>query len=496
MPPVTPIDQQRERWGALWGARAERTGPRTRSSRPRPTRRRFDGSGSMPVSACSRSAAARASSCSSPQSAVRRSTASTHPRPCSRSRAPRVPVADLRVGDMEVLPHEDGFFDLVTGFNSFFFADDMVAALREAGRVAKPGAPVVIQVWGRPERCDLDAMKQAACAVPPAARPTRRSPPICGSRAPSRARRPRLASRRNALRLGWAYEYPDEDDARPRDGRCRRPRRVADAARRESRARRDRRGARAYRTPSGGYRLENEWHTLILVSEVMLQQTQVERVIPRYLDEMNRWPSVNALASAAPGDAIREWQGLGYNRRALNLHRAACVVAERGWPVDLTELPGVGPYTAAAMRNFAFREEVLPVDVNVERVLRRTGFEFAPGSAQALMDLGATVCLARVPRCSECPLAPTCPSEGRATSHGASRARSRGRFVNGGRRRCAWSRRRNGTRRHSTTRPSAHWNGTASSSPQWNRATASLQSSAYSSLGPLPCSHPSTAGVT
>ena len=70
----------------------------------------------------------------------------------------------------------------------------------------------------------------------------------------------------------------------------------------------------------------------ILVSEVMLQQTQVERVVPRYLAWLERWPTVEALAAAAPGDAIREWQGLGYNRRALNLHRAARAVAETGWP--------------------------------------------------------------------------------------------------------------------------------------------------------------------
>jgi A/G-specific adenine glycosylase len=150
----------------------------------------------------------------------------------------------------------------------------------------------------------------------------------------------------------------------------------------------------------------------ILVSEVMLQQTQVERVVPRYLAWLERWPTVEALAEAPPGDVIREWQGLGYNRRALNLHRAAKLVAQGGWPDDLTDLPGVGPYTAAAIRCFAFGEDVLPVDVNVERVRRRTGHEFGPTAAQALMDLGATVCLARVPRCGACPLAAECPSAG------------------------------------------------------------------------------------
>ena len=150
----------------------------------------------------------------------------------------------------------------------------------------------------------------------------------------------------------------------------------------------------------------------ILVSEVMLQQTQVARVVPRYCAWLERWPTVDALASASPADVIREWQGLGYNRRGLNLHRAARVVAEHGWPGDLTHLPGVGPYTSAALRCFAFGEDVLPVDVNVERVQRRTGRPFTSGAAQALMDLGATICLARVPRCDECPLATACPSRG------------------------------------------------------------------------------------
>ena len=150
----------------------------------------------------------------------------------------------------------------------------------------------------------------------------------------------------------------------------------------------------------------------ILVSEVMLQQTQVERVVPRYERWLARWPTVSALADAPTADVIVEWQGLGYNRRAVNLQRAARVVAELGWPADLTELPGVGPYTAAAVRNFAFGEPVLPVDTNVRRVQERTGHSFSGCSAQALMDLGATVCLARVPRCGVCPLAGGCPSRG------------------------------------------------------------------------------------
>jgi A/G-specific adenine glycosylase len=151
----------------------------------------------------------------------------------------------------------------------------------------------------------------------------------------------------------------------------------------------------------------------ILVSEVMLQQTQAARVVPRYLDWLERWPSAEELAAAPAAEVIRAWQGLGYNRRALNLQRAAQAVVTGGWPDDLAKLPGVGPYTAAAVACFAFGRPVLPVDVNVQRVLERTGFAFGPESAQALMDLGATVCIARVPRCGECPLAAGCPSRGR-----------------------------------------------------------------------------------
>jgi A/G-specific adenine glycosylase len=151
----------------------------------------------------------------------------------------------------------------------------------------------------------------------------------------------------------------------------------------------------------------------ILVSEVMLQQTQAARVAPRYVRWVARWPTVDALAAASPADVIREWQGLGYNRRALALHEAAKRIAADGWPSDLTELPGVGPYTASAVRNFALGEAVLPVDTNVRRVQARTGHAFSPACGQALMDLGARVCLARVPRCGECPLAPECPSRGR-----------------------------------------------------------------------------------
>jgi len=148
----------------------------------------------------------------------------------------------------------------------------------------------------------------------------------------------------------------------------------------------------------------------ILVSEIMLQQTQVARVAPRWEEWLARWPTVEALAAAPVAEVIRAWQGLGYNRRAVSLHRTAQHVAASGWPEDLTELPGVGRYTADAVGAFAFGRRALPVDTNVRRVLERTGGDFTAASAQALFDLGATVCLARVPRCGLCPLAFGCPS--------------------------------------------------------------------------------------
>jgi A/G-specific adenine glycosylase len=151
----------------------------------------------------------------------------------------------------------------------------------------------------------------------------------------------------------------------------------------------------------------------VLVSEVMLQQTQVPRVVPRFERWLERWPDVGALAAAGLDEVILEWQGLGYNRRAVSLHRAARIVAQHGWPRDLTELPGVGPYTADAIRRFALGEPVLPLETNVLRVIERTGAQFSPAAAEALMDLGREVCLSRIPRCGACPLAPSCPSRGR-----------------------------------------------------------------------------------
>jgi A/G-specific adenine glycosylase len=152
----------------------------------------------------------------------------------------------------------------------------------------------------------------------------------------------------------------------------------------------------------------------ILVSEVMLQQTQVARVVPRYEAWLARWPTAPSLAAASLDEVLREWVGLGYNRRARRLWQAARVVARAGWPDRLEDLPGVGPYTAAAVGSFAFGRQEVAVDTNARRVFARLGrtLEPPPGRAaqfnQATMELGATVCIARRPRCAVCPLRPGC----------------------------------------------------------------------------------------
>ena len=162
----------------------------------------------------------------------------------------------------------------------------------------------------------------------------------------------------------------------------------------------------------------------ILVSEVMLQQTQVARVLERYPAWLERWPTPASLASAPAADVLRAWSGLGYNRRALNLQNAARHVVELGeFPREIAELerlPGVGPYTARAIACFAFGAQVTALDTNVRRVLERSfgtsDVQPPAGRAwdwnQALFDLGAHVCLGRVPRCDRCPLAASCPARG------------------------------------------------------------------------------------
>jgi A/G-specific adenine glycosylase len=174
----------------------------------------------------------------------------------------------------------------------------------------------------------------------------------------------------------------------------------------------------------------------ILVSEVMLQQTQAARVVPYYERFLARFPDPAACAAAPAAEVLRAWSGLGYNRRALALHRTATIVARDGWPDDLVVLPGVGPYTAAAVASFAFGAAVLAVDVNVRRVLARSEIVVAeptPELNQALMELGATVCTARAPRCSACPLAEGCDGPGEPTARAAGRPRfeDTDRFVRG-----------------------------------------------------------------
>ena len=177
----------------------------------------------------------------------------------------------------------------------------------------------------------------------------------------------------------------------------------------------------------------------ILVSEVMLQQTPVARVLPVWWEWLDRWPTPATLAAASPADAIRAWGRLGYPRRALRLHQCAAVLVERhGGAVPasvdaLLALPGVGGYTARAVAAFAYRQRHPVVDTNVRRLLARcmagaadagpatTAGDLAAAAAllpeepaaaaaasAAFMELGAVVCTARAPRCGDCPLATRC----------------------------------------------------------------------------------------
>jgi len=177
----------------------------------------------------------------------------------------------------------------------------------------------------------------------------------------------------------------------------------------------------------------------ILVSEIMLQQTPVARVLPAYEAWLARWPDPRSLAQFPPGDAVRQWGRLGYPRRALRLHAAARIITERhaGQVPRSTDalaaLPGVGSYTAAAVASFAFGQRHAVLDTNVRRVLARLvrGQEFPARSTSAaetrlaeallpagrreaarwsvaVMELGALVCTATRPRCASCPVAPDC----------------------------------------------------------------------------------------
>jgi len=171
----------------------------------------------------------------------------------------------------------------------------------------------------------------------------------------------------------------------------------------------------------------------VLVSEVMLQQTQADRVVPYYVAFLKRFPTPAACAAAPAADVVRLWSGLGYNRRALNLHRAARQVVDQfggQLPEDerlLRTLPGIGPSTARAVLSFGFGVDVATVDTNVVRVLSRgvTGAPLSLPEAQALadrllpaghswefnqtmFDVGATLCVGTNPRCGDCPLRSMC----------------------------------------------------------------------------------------
>jgi A/G-specific adenine glycosylase len=195
----------------------------------------------------------------------------------------------------------------------------------------------------------------------------------------------------------------------------------------------------------------------VLVSEVMLQQTQASRVAERFPPFLRLFPTPRAMARATDRDVLAAWSGLGYNRRALSLRRTALAVEAAGWPSDvagLERLPGIGPYTARAVAALAFGQPVGAVDTNVRRwLVRRLGMGSGSGpelqaAADALaataagpddaaawmhasMEFGGRVCRARDPRCDDCPVAPGCPSRGRAVHvpvarqapfHGSTRA--------------------------------------------------------------------------
>lgn len=168
-----------------------------------------------------------------------------------------------------------------------------------------------------------------------------------------------------------------------------------------------------------------------------VQQTQAARVAERFPRFLARFPTAAALADAAAADVLAEWSGLGYNRRAIALQRAAAAVAEHGWPRDvagLERLPGIGPYTARAVASLAFGEPVGVVDTNVRRwllrrfagpdqprLLQQTADGLASGAStageatawtHASMEFGARICTGRSPRCDACPIADGCPSRG------------------------------------------------------------------------------------
>lgn len=176
----------------------------------------------------------------------------------------RLPDADLHAGEMEDLPWRRDTFDLVTGFNSFFFADDMIAALREAGRVAKPGAPIVIQVWGAHERCDLEAMKQLARPFLPPRPPDAPSDPDLSQPGALQAlaREAGLTPQRE-FDVDWILEYPDAETLGRALVAVAGLAVLAGPEREQELKRAIVDGLTPYRTRDGSYRLSNEYHYLI-----------------------------------------------------------------------------------------------------------------------------------------------------------------------------------------------------------------------------------------
>ena len=186
---------------------------------------------------------------------------------------------------------------------------------------------------------------------------------------------------------------------------------------------------------AGNGRHDLEWrHTndrwSVLVSEVMLAQTQVARVVVARPIFIERFPNPAAAAAPGPGALIQAWGRLGYPRRARRLWESACIITRDGWPDDLSELPGVGRYIAAALDALVDGDDVAVVEVNIRRVCERTvGRRLTTTEAEAeslrlgtglaardrvlaLMDLGASLCRARNPECRECPLRPRCTTRG------------------------------------------------------------------------------------
>jgi SAM-dependent methyltransferase len=176
----------------------------------------------------------------------------------------RLPDADLRVGEMEDLPWDDDTFDLVAGFNSFFFADDMVAALREAGRVAKPGAPVVIQAWGAHERCDLERMKEVARPFFPPRPPD--TPPDPDLSQPgllrSLATEAGLTPERE-FDVSWPFQFRDEETLGRALVAVAGLATIVGPGREQELTTAIVDGLAPYRLPGGGYRLTNEYHYVI-----------------------------------------------------------------------------------------------------------------------------------------------------------------------------------------------------------------------------------------